>query len=239
MNYESILQDIGLSASCAKVYMTLLRSKRSKSGEIIKRTGLQSSVVHNALNRLNELGFVNHVLEGKIKQYSPVTPDAIRDYLDAKGKEFDSILPDLKKLQRDAQERQTTTEVFEGFKGLLAANLELIQQQTETIYKYFAAGDPIDERYLAFFEKVDLIKKEKGITVRGLAKVNQRDVFRDYRNSTIRYTKEEIPPAVSIYGNRVLISSLAEKPVGILIRSDEIANQYHAMWDAIWKRSEK
>lgn len=51
---ETILENIGFSKSEAVVYLALLKVGQTKSGKIIKITGLQSSVVHNALNTLEE-----------------------------------------------------------------------------------------------------------------------------------------------------------------------------------------
>ena len=66
-NNENLLQEIGFTKAEATVYLNLLKLGKTKSGSIIKLSGLQSSVVHNALNTLIDKGFVSYVLEGKIK----------------------------------------------------------------------------------------------------------------------------------------------------------------------------
>ena len=69
----------------------------------------------------------------------------------------------------------------------------------------------------------------------GIAQTSEKNILKNYKNSTIRYTKTDIPPAMNIYNGKVLIISLSEKPTGILIESEEIARQYHKLWDSIWK----
>ena len=67
-SYEDILVEIGFSKAESIVYVILLKTGPTKSGNIIKLSSLQSSVVHNALNTLANKGFVKYILEGKIKK---------------------------------------------------------------------------------------------------------------------------------------------------------------------------
>ena len=55
---QAILEENGFSKAEAKVYLTLLKLGETKSGQIIKQTSLQSSVVHNALNTLADKAFL-------------------------------------------------------------------------------------------------------------------------------------------------------------------------------------
>jgi len=237
---QRILEEIGFSKAEALVYVALLKIGKTKSGVIIKQTGLQSSVVHNSLNTLINKGFANYILEGKIKHYTAISPKIIREHIKSKEKDFDEILPELESYEEKSKEDHTTAKVYEGFKGLLTASLEMIKDSKKGDYKYFAAEKILlDKNAIEFFEKVDLIKKDKKINVRGIAKLSGKEVLNNYKNSMIRYTTTDIPPAMNIYNNKVLIISLSEKPVGILIESKEIADQYHGLWDNIWKTAKR
>ena len=87
------LENAGFSKAEALVYIALLRIGKTKSGNVIKHTGLQSSVVHNSLNSLIEKGFVNYVLENKLKSYSALSPKLIEEFIEQKKQEFKKILP--------------------------------------------------------------------------------------------------------------------------------------------------
>jgi sugar-specific transcriptional regulator TrmB len=235
MNEKEILEEIGFTRNESLVYLTLLKTGETKSGKIIKLTGLQSSVVHNSLNTLIEKGFVKYILKGKIKHYQGINPEVIKEYIKSKEKKFDGILPSLKSMQT-AEKDLPTAEVYYGYNGLLTATLEMIKEKRSGAYKYFAAEENlITEDAINFFNKVDLIKKEKGIIVKGIANANSN--LKNSKNSIIRYTSLNIPPAVNIYGDQILIMTLSEKPTGILIKSKEIANQYNKLWESIWKVS--
>lgn len=230
-----IFEEIGFSKSESIVYLALLKIGQTKAGKIIKATGLQSSVVHNALNTLEEKGFVTHFLEGKIKRYSALNPKLINRYLETKKKEFESILPQLEKLKKKPYEI-VSSEIYYGYNGLMVATLKIIEESREKVWKYFVGeGQLYSKKSLEFFHKTDLIKKEKGLKVKGIAEFSGKSMLKEYKDSEIRYTNMKIPPAMNIFGNYVLIFYLSEKPIAVLIHSKQIAEQYHRLWDSLWK----
>ena len=55
---SAVLEEIGLTSGEAKVYLALLELGPSKAGGILRKSGLQNSVVHLCLNKLIEKGMV-------------------------------------------------------------------------------------------------------------------------------------------------------------------------------------
>lgn len=231
-----ILEEIGFTKAEAVVYLALLKLGKTKSGNIIKISGLQSSVVHNALNTLINKGFVTYILEGKVKKYNALDPKLIEKYIESKKQEFKRILPDLESLKSQEKGVLAIAEVYEGWKGLHVATLNLIENRKRgDVYKYFTAEKSLlTEEALKFFQKIDLLKKEYGIKVKGIAEIGHKNILKNYKNSEIRYTSLKIPPAMNIFNDKIIIMSLSEKPVSILIKSKGIANQYHRLWDNLW-----
>ncbi|MEK6887971.1 MAG: helix-turn-helix domain-containing protein, partial [Candidatus Aenigmatarchaeota archaeon] len=62
----SALEGIGLTNAEIKVYLALLELGATKTGLLIEKSGLQSSVVYSALARLMEKGLVSSIKEGKM-----------------------------------------------------------------------------------------------------------------------------------------------------------------------------
>lgn len=233
------LEEVGLSKSESIVYISLLKLGKTKSGKVIKKTGLQSSTVHNALNMLTEKGFISYILEGKVKQYIALDPKIIRKYLDSKKEQFEQVLPNLEIFFAESMKEFPIAEVYAGYKGLLNATIELIgdRKKGET-YKYFAAKETfLSEKAIAFFKKTDDLKKKAGIKTKGIAEDSARELLKEYKESQIRYTNQKIPPAMNIYKDGILIFSLCDKPTAILIKSKEISVQYHRLWDSLWNKS--
>jgi len=240
MDPQEFLQEIGLSKGESIVYLALLALGQARSGKIIKETSLQSSVVHNCLNTLSQKGFISHVLENSFKTYHALDPKVIGSYLETRHQQFNEILPKLKSLKRPVD--APSSEVYEGFGGMWAAVHAMLDGWKKgDVYKYFAADVETNKNLKAkeFFAKIDILRKKRGIIVRGIAESSIKPFLGDYVYSDLRFTSQKIPYSMNIYKDRILLISFAKVPTGILIHSREIANQYDKMWDSLWKDCEK
>ena len=113
----SILEDLGLSKGEIKVYLTLLELGTTKVDQIIEKSGMASSAVHNSINTLIDKGLISYIKKGKIKFYQAVPPKQLIDFIEEKKKKVLEILPELEMKQKLAKEKQET-EIFEGIKGI-------------------------------------------------------------------------------------------------------------------------
>ena len=84
----TILEDLGLSITEIKVYLSLLELGSSTAGPILEKSQLQNSVVHRAINTLITKGLINFILEGKRKIYQATDPENFITYIDEKKKRF-------------------------------------------------------------------------------------------------------------------------------------------------------
>ena len=121
---EHVLEEIGLTQSEVKVYLALLELETSKSGEIIKKSGLHSSVVFNALKSLSNKGLINSILKGKVKEYNAVSPNILLNILDEKRTKIKEILPHLKITEKRGKQEAV---IYYGVKGIKAAHFEQIK----------------------------------------------------------------------------------------------------------------
>ena len=77
----SALEGIGLTNAEIKVYLALLELGATKTGLLIEKSGLKSSVVYSALARLMEKGLVSSIKEGKMSTYKASDPKNIIEYI--------------------------------------------------------------------------------------------------------------------------------------------------------------
>ena len=68
----SILEDLGLNKGEIKIYLTLLELGTTKVGQIIEKSRMASSAVHNSLNALIDKGLISYIKRSKIKYYQAV-----------------------------------------------------------------------------------------------------------------------------------------------------------------------
>lgn len=236
----TLIEEIGLTRTEAKCYIALIELGPSRSGEILKKSGLHNSVMFTCLKSLSEKGLVKSINKGKRKEYSAVAPEVLLEILDEKKAKIKSLLPELKRSQ--LREKQGA-EVFYGLKGIKAAHLEQIKDtKAKEEYLFFSRENEYysDEakRFLIHF---NALRREKGIKVKGIIKANSKsekiydDQFRK-ANILFKKTNQEIPLGIAIFNDSVLqIVWDAEEPVAFLLKSKNLAQQYRSHFNALWR----
>lgn len=231
----AILEGLGLSKGEIKAYLTLLQIGESKVGGIIEKSGMASSAIHNSINTLIEKGLISYIKKGKIKVYRAAPPKQIISFIDEKKKRISEILPDLEARQDKFKEKEEA-EIFEGIKGITTMlNLLIEDTKRGDEYRFFAVhlvGK--DKEIQDFFEAYDIKRKDRGLIIKGLAKKELKHLFNNRRMLKMKYPRCPIPADTSMCKNKIALISWGEKPVGYLIRSKEIYNQYKEYFDDIW-----
>lgn len=231
-----LIETIGLTNSEAYIYLALLKLKESKVGKVIAETSLQSSVVHNSILSLINKGLVSFVIRNKIKHYFALNPETIEHLILSKRDKFVGIVEDLNKLSTQKNNVFPIVEVFNGKRGMLGASLKLFEDAKRgDVHKYFGVSfDLLNDDVIKFFEMLETRRKDVGLVVKGIVEINNKDKLKNWKSSEIRFSKVGLPPAMSIFKNRVLFMMFEEGFSGILIESEELARQYHNLWDEIW-----
>jgi len=232
----SILENLGLSKGEINVYLTLLELGANKVGRIIEKSGMASSAVHNSVNSLIDKGLISYIKKGKIKFYQAVPPKQLIDFIETKKKKLEQILPELELKQKLAEQKQEA-EIFEGTKGIIAM-LTLLIDNTKKNDEYIFFSINVKEHnedIQKFLLNYDLKRNEKRLKVRGLAPKKMMKLFKNRKILGMKYPDYPIPSNISVCNGRVAFFSWGDKPVGYLIKSQQIAEMYQDLFDSIWK----
>jgi len=202
-----LIETAGLTNSEAGVYLALLKLGENKVGAIINESGLQSSVVHNSILSLVKKGIISFVLRNKVKYYSALDPVNVEQLILAKKDEFSGIVGDLRGLKVGGENVFPKVEVFSGKRGMMAASLKLANcSKKGEVYKYFGASqNNLNDSLLEFFEILDTKLKSSGIIVKGILKESSRSKLTGHKSSIFKFTKENVPPAMFIFRNQILL----------------------------------
>jgi len=232
----SVLEDIGLTNSEAKIYLALLELGETKVGKIIKKSGVASSVVHNSINNLVEKGLVSYVRRGKIKFYQAVSPKQILSLIEERKNNFLKVLPELDSRQKKSEEKQEA-EIFKGIKGVTSMlNILIEDVRKGDDYLFFSVDiEEKNKEIQDFFWKYDVKRKDKGLIVKGLAPKQLKHLFEKRRFVKMRYTNFPILSNVSLCNDKIALFSWVDKPVGYLIKSKEITKIYRDFFNRVWK----
>ncbi len=239
----SILEGIGLTKAQIQVYVALLELGQTTTGPLIRKSGLQNSVVYNALNQLLEHGLATFVSKGKRKYFSAADPHTLVQFIDDKKEKIEALLPEL--LVKQTAVQQPEARVFIGWKGIFAAFssiLEILPKGSD--YAAFAAGfeEQLNEGAKQFFREFQKKRQRMQYKVRLIANEESRKAAEQYGyynafgKPEYRFVPGYAPVGIIIFGDYVLHSAFGKEPIAVMIRSKLIAgsikNAFEGMWEA-------
>jgi sugar-specific transcriptional regulator TrmB len=241
------LGEFGLTVKEAQVYLALLPRRDVGSSKLSQAAGLHRQFVYDALQRLEELGLAQHVIQNGRKKFSANTPNRLLSLVEEKRVAVQSV---AKKLQsRFAGQHEQSFEVYQGDNAFMAHQIELMKQEPE--------GSVIDviashtERFSDTFRAVGLwdefekIRRDRKLHTRYLGSAPQRERL-EWREKNEPSFEYRILPGLftgmmsmevrtnsitfTVYGNELLDFTLSGK---------EIADGYRSFFQAVWDVSTK
>ena len=242
---EQALEDMGLTAAEAKVYLTLLQNGQSKTGDIIRLSNMQSSSVYHSLSSLVQKGLASYVFVGKIKEYSAQHPQSFLTFLKEKEKNFEEILPQLKRMEKKPQESRGAW-MYEGVRGLKSAFDDVLATMKKgedycffQLYTHQIRQPAIN----MFFRNYHLKRSSAGINVRGLALRDARDAMKaiyDLPHTKVRFVDEFLPTGLVVYKDKVMtLDWEGKEPIAITIQSRAVAESYRRFFEQKWRVAKK
>jgi HTH-type transcriptional regulator, sugar sensing transcriptional regulator len=238
----SILEDIGLTQSEIKTYLTLLELGTSSAGKILEKSGIQNSVLHRALNSLSEKGLINFILDGKKKVYQATNPENFHNYIEDKRKRFDEILPELKARQSFAKNTENAT-IYKGKRGITEVYNTLVNSKAKE-YLTFGGGEQclnlMGDAWWSNVHRKRLANKMPARQVWDVtvAKFSTHD-FMQTKMTHIRFLPQEFAhfQETAIVGDYVAITLFTDNPYSILIKDKVVADGYKKFFELMWKIS--
>ncbi|VVB98793.1 HTH-type sugar sensing transcriptional regulator TrmBL1 [uncultured archaeon] len=246
-----LLREIGLTDGEAKVYLSLLGLGDTKAGALAKTAGMQRSAVYFCLERLAAKGLAASIVKNNRRVYSAAPPGAVLDYLEQKKQALETqrkmaeekLLPLLLSSGGRAQDGQQA-KMYDGWKGVENAFRECISGCKPTdgcaafsITSVFGGAEP--KRVARLISRVRAFREENKIAMRVLASERNEIAIgqEKTRRTTVRYLRSSSPSAavVNIYGASVLFAIWVERPVALIVRSNELSKSLMGQFDSLWK----
>lgn len=243
----SLLTKLGMTDKEIRVYLALLSLGKTKSGQVVKKTGIPSSKIYHILNSLIEKGLVGYIIQGKVKWFHASKPAALRHLIDVKEeevtqtrKELENIMPSLE-AEFAAEKRDQYVEILEGLRGIKSLYEHSLQlcSEGETMY---TVGYPVLASQLlnAYFKDYHKRLVKRGLRAKILYDydawfVKKREP-RPYAEQ--RYLPKGIhtPAFIHIFRDFVGIMVVTEKQkTCIVIKNKEVAESYMQYFNLLWK----
>ena len=232
----TVLEDLGLTRAEIKIYVALLELGSTKAGAVLKRTGLQNSVVHLTLAKLVEKGLISFVCKGRVRHYQAGDPHNILRFLDEKRARLSTLIPLLVDKQV-TQERQEA-EVFEGLPGLKSMLYQLIEPARRgDEYLFFSFYTPNENDYqevFSFYEEFERERIQRGIIVKGIARSVLKKRLTRRRAGSVVFVDFPIIQNVSVFQNKVIMTPWDERQVSFLATSSQLAENFRQYFYSVW-----
>ena len=240
-----VLEHIGLTKNESIVYLTLLRAGTSKTGDILKNSGLNSGKIYEILDSLEKKGLVSESVINNIKHYTAASPSQILEYIDKKKeelKEDESILkkaiPDLERI-KEKKLVQVRAVTYMGLRGIKTAADEALDS--------IKVGDEIlgmgvtilkDKKINEFWKSWSLKRVEKRTKFSGIFS-ERSEYFQDFKkmkHTEVKVLEGITPVTVDIFGeDKVLILNYNEPISCILIHNKNTAISFKQFFNQLWK----
>ena len=237
---QTILEEIGLTASEARIYLVLLEQGASLAGTISRNTGIHRRSVYDAIERLIQKGLVSYIKKNNRKFFEAVSPERLIEILHKKEGDLKKVMPELKLLQQMCAEKNETL-FFRGKAALKSA----FDDQLEKAKTICIWGSSIKaaECLPFYFPHHDKIRIEKNIKAKLIFNESDRKEkhVKSIPLAEIRFVPENVKSdtAVIIYDKNVLVVAWKLNPIGILIRESVIAQGFQSYFDFMWSIAKK
>ncbi len=242
MDLEKLVE-VGLTRNEAMVYISLLELGETKTGALVKKTGMHRVLIYDALESLIKKGLVSYVIKENIKYFEATDPQRLVDFIKEKEDLANSLLPALMAKKSLSKTKQQVS-VYEGIRGLKSALNNMLKELSPNgVHRVFASGNMADKLGINYYKFYQKIKKQNKIATFVVYDESFR-AKKDIINLTVGkirfYKMSHFPTDTWIYNDKVLIVNyMADPPVAILIESKETAESYRNLFEEFWKKANK
>ncbi len=239
MDIESALAELGLTPSEAKIYVSLLKTGNAKAGEIIRDSGLYSSVVYNGIKRLLELGLIGHSTNGKHRVFYALDPHNLLEIVHEKEKTVTNLLPQLIELG-SSEKQKGDIFVMDGVNGVKSIFYDMLRKLKKGDEQAVMGTSETESELGSFIANWDERRIRKGIKKRVLLPAAEKKWSNFYSNRKLTEAKisdslANVSLTINMYGNSTAILMWGKLPVSILIERKGITSNFRNYFEALWK----
>ena len=237
---QKFLEEVGLTAMEAKVYLSLLEKGSCRAGEISRHTGIHRRSVYDAMERLIEKGLASYIKTNNRRYFEAANPERMLELLKEKEDNIRQILPELGLLRKFSDEKKEVL-FFRGKQAIKTVFDDQIKEGKEVLL--FGDAVNVNEVVKYYFPHFDKERIKRKIRVKLLFDESARkdSYLAKIPLADIRFVKKgnKEPVSINIYSSKVSIIIWDENPKAILISEPSLAECLRSYFDFMWKLASK
>jgi HTH-type transcriptional regulator, sugar sensing transcriptional regulator len=235
-----ILENVGFTEKEARIYLALLELEQGTVYKIAKIAELKRQIIYVILEGLMKRGYVTEVPNKKSRTFLAVDPAVILKKIKFNAKNFSEMLPILRTLRNKGIDRPKIS-YFENLEGMF----NIYEEMNHDPNPFFITSHARLEKF-----RPGIINQWIRNYKRGLYQLKGRHLISDDPQE-LQYVQEfskinqqtktlstlrGINMDFTIYGNKLAISCLAEKPFLVLIESEELVKSMRPIFEVLWEK---
>jgi len=218
-----------------RAYLELLRRGSISANDLSKKLSFDRTLTYQLLNNLTEKGFVSYIIKKNKKYFEASNPENLLNPIKEKEAIINDLIPELKKLEK-VKEIAQEINIYEGKEGLRTLMREIINESN------FCSFGSTGRAYEMLYEMPRITKQveRKGYTAKIITQSKYRNhKMLEHKNIKARYLDIDSEATTTIFGDKVSIHLIKEKPIIILIKNKLIADTYRNHFNFLWKLAKK
>ena len=242
MDKVEILEEVGFSKNEAKVYLALLELGSTTVTRISSKSKVNRTNIYDCLTKLIARGLVSYFSEKDTKYFQAADPELLTNILKEKELKLNSILPELKLHNQQAQ-KKNEAHIFEG----IVAIRNMLNHFLDIGKPRYAYGAPLQasimvgDYFLEAYHKRRIAQKLQLKMIYN-SDAKERITFLnslDYTEARFLLKEYDSPVTTTICGDEVVFFLYSNKPTTIQIRNEQMATAYKKYFDLLWSLARK
>ena len=235
-----LLETTGFTEKEAQVYLALVALGTGNVTDISKTTKLKRSIIYVILEGLMKRGYASELPNLKINTYQATDPTVILSQLKNVAKNFSEMLPMIRTLGSKGKSRPKIS-YYDTKEAILKA-WEIMGNEDDIFYIY--SCERSEQHYPGITDKwaKGYNKKIYPLGNRHLVPNNKSEVEMAQKflavGERVRFLEDlkGIGMDVSLYANKIAITSLEENPFIVVIESEELAKSIRPIFEIAWAK---
>jgi sugar-specific transcriptional regulator TrmB len=240
------LISFGFSHHEAAIYLYLLERGTDTGGsKIAIGTKLHRQYVYLALPKLIESGLVEEIPHGKQARYRAEAPQVIETLGRKKAIEASDLARELNLISNIGNEQDF--EVIQGMRAIQQHEMGLVARADDLWECYIIGGGSIGySKVMGEYLESHLDEMErKKLPIRYIGSASERPFYKDYigrfENQEFRFL-EKLPTGAThlvVRQDTVSFYTFLNPPLVYVVKSKQIADNYHTFFDMLWEMAKE
>jgi sugar-specific transcriptional regulator TrmB len=247
------LQNLGLSDKEARVYVASVQIGSAPMQKIAKLANVNRATTYVLVESLMKRGLMTSVTKGKKRYFQAEQPERLLEIIQKEKRELlareetvKELVPQLMNLHEATQEVQGKPKVkfYEGKNGLLAVRDEILKSKEKeafSLYNRDSVKEVFTPEQRQEFSEKRISKKIKSHAIYtskdGDTSVDSERDFTHY--SFIENEDYSSPIDITVFDDKVAITSLDEPLMSVIIENEDIADSFKQLLLLVEKKASK